>query len=293
VGESKYCANAKVVVLSGGEPFLRPDIVELAGFFTKQLPAASLGILTNGIDTPRILAATRKIIDTYKPKQLWLGSSLDGVGSCHDTVRGRQGAFAGLQHTLEVFHKELPQIHWALNFTITPYNTSQIIPARDFAGAHDADFLAQFAVPKQVRGKFTWSDESLHQARQQILRVIDGMVNERDYPSLLEHVERFPDKGLLSRLYYWGNLYRYHRAPQRYFKKCVAGTAFAMCDPYGNLFFCPLLRGRSIGNIRKEPFDRIWMSSHAQDIRAAIRQGDCHCWLVCVLFPLLDKVLAP
>ena len=42
----------------------------------------------NRIDTDNIIETTKKILDTYNPKYLWLGSSLDGIGEVHDRIRG-------------------------------------------------------------------------------------------------------------------------------------------------------------------------------------------------------------
>ncbi len=91
VGESRLLQKPKVVVLSGGEPFLRKDLVDLCGFFSRQLPASSIGILTNGINTDMILNKTKDVLNRHQPQALWLGSSLDGVGKEHDRIRGVDG----------------------------------------------------------------------------------------------------------------------------------------------------------------------------------------------------------
>jgi len=64
-----------------------------------------------------------------------------------------------------------------------------------------------------------------------------------------------------------------------------------MLNPYGALFFCPILKNKFVGNIREEKFDYLWMSQRAQGIRNFIEEGNCHCWLVCIIFPVLEKAL--
>jgi len=292
VGESRLLQKPKVVVLSGGEPFLRNDIVDLCGFFSKQLPQSSIGILTNGINTDVILNKTKDIVNRFQPHSLWLGSSLDGIGQEHDRIRGVPGAFAGLYKTISQCRKELPFIKLSVNFTLTPYNVDQLLPAKRFADSEGLDFFAQFVVPKQAREEFIWKPQDLDRVNKEIMQIIQEIISKIGPGGSIDSPEKIKDKYLISQLYYWSHLVKYQTNPQRFFKKCVAGSKFAMLNPYGDCYFCPGHKNSSIGNVREQKFDSLWTSEKAQHMRSFIEDGNCHCWLVCTVFPVLEKALS-
>lgn len=291
VEESRYLQNAKTVVLSGGEPFLRQDIVDICGFFTKRMPDSSIGILTNALNTDRIVEKTKSILDKANPRSLWLGSSLDGLGSGHDVIRGTDGAFLSFSKTVQRCKKELPQVKLSATFTITPYNIDQLVPAKRFSDSEGINFYAQFVVPKEARGAFNWTPKTLNIAEKEIMKIIRDLIGNRNEESILDSLGQAKDKDMISKLYYWSHLLRYQTNPQRFFKKCVSGAKFAMFNPYGDLFFCPNHKASSIGNIKDDRFDNLWMSEKAKNMRSFIQDGTCHCWLVCIVFPVLEKAL--
>jgi GT2 family glycosyltransferase/MoaA/NifB/PqqE/SkfB family radical SAM enzyme/glycosyltransferase involved in cell wall biosynthesis len=288
---SKYLENTKTVVLSGGEPFMRKDLVDICGFFSNRSPETSIGLLTNAMNTEDIILKTRAIFEKFNPGSLWLGSSLDGLDIGHDRIRGVNGAFKAFNSTMERCKKEFPQIKISATFTLTPYNIDQLIPAKEFAENNGLDFYAQMVVPKESKEQFNWTPQNLDFAQKEIIKVIRSIIGDKDFGSVLKSVEKAEDKSLISKLYYWSHLLKYQTNPQRFFKKCVSGAKFAMFNPYGDLFFCPNHKKSVIGNIRKENFDDIWVSDRAEHMRDFIKDNSCHCWLVCIVFPVLEKAL--
>ena len=57
-----YLKNLKEVVISGGEPFLREDLLKILKIINKY-SNASIGITTNGLIPDIILSTTRKALD--------------------------------------------------------------------------------------------------------------------------------------------------------------------------------------------------------------------------------------
>lgn len=78
--------GSPALLLSGGEPLIRPDVFELIGEARSRGMAVTLssnGTLIND-DTARLLADLGV---------RYVGVSLDGIGAVHDSFRGRRGAF--------------------------------------------------------------------------------------------------------------------------------------------------------------------------------------------------------
>lgn len=216
---------------------------------------------------------------------------MDGLGAEHDKIRGTDGAFAAFYRTIKRCKKELPGVNISATFTLTPHNIDQLIPAKDFADNEGLGFFAQFAVPKERRGKFIWAESDLIRVEDKVKQIVEEFIINKDYRAFANSLDKHRDNGLLSQLYYWSRFVEYQSNPQRFFKKCLAGSKFAMFNPYGELFFCPILKEKIIGNVREEKFDQLWMSKKAQEMRVFIEKGNCHCWLVCIVFPLLERVL--
>ena len=73
--------------------------------------------------------------------------------------------------------------------------------------------------------------------------------------------------------------------------ECLSGSRYAMLDPEGNVFFCPVGRKQIIGNIRSKPFDDIWTSAAAELERARIASCQCKAWIRCIANPIVDRLL--
>ncbi len=123
--------GAPVVLFSGGEPLMRPDLVELASY------AVSKGMRA-------VISTNGTLISKDKAKELkevglsYVGVSLDGMEEVNDRFRGRKGAFkdamAGIINCQEVGLKV------GLRFTINRMNTAEI--PRIF------DLLEEYRIPR-------------------------------------------------------------------------------------------------------------------------------------------------
>ena len=289
VEKSQLLKDMRVVVLSGGEPFLRNDIKDIAGYFLKKYPGISLGILTNGIDTERIISISREIIKEYRPDNFWLGSSLDGVGDQHDAMRGVKGAYTSLKKTAAACKRN--NIPFTLTFTLTSRNYDQILLASKAAKDMGIELYLQLAVAKDARDKqvFSLSLEQLKVAEKDIYQLIQQKLKAVNINEYVMNPLQEKFRLLSAHLYYLSNLIRYYKHPARYFNQCVAGKRFAMLSPYGELYFCSKLKRGALGSIRTASFDTMWQAEDAKNIRRYIADSLCHCWLVCIIFPVIDE----
>jgi len=112
---SKY--GCPVVLFSGGEPFMRKDLIELAEYADtlKLRPVIS----TNGT-----LITKKNALAAKKAGVKYIGVSLDGLPDINDKFRGVQGAFnmaiTGMKNTLKA------KVKTGLRFTLTRYNNKDL-----------------------------------------------------------------------------------------------------------------------------------------------------------------------
>jgi MoaA/NifB/PqqE/SkfB family radical SAM enzyme len=281
---SRILNNFKTVVLTGGEPFLRKDLVEIGEFFLEQLPRAALGILTSCFQPDIILEKLARLSQKYPGERIWLGSSLDGLKATHDRVRGVPGSFDRALETLERLQASFPELPVSVNFTITPINYRELGEVYDLCREMGVGFSAQFPITWKGTRSFTWRDEELEECSRTVTRIMEDRISRPPGANLEIRPLGVNEIELLTELYYWKNLVPYQRNPRRIFAWCPAGWRYAMLNPRGELYFCPRLKYSTMGNVKNDPLDQIWRSDRARELREKIQSGACHCWLNCSVY---------
>lgn len=289
---SRLLQDVEFVTVTGGEPWVRPEAVEIVSVLRKQFPKASLGVLTNLWNTNFI---RRKLVELSERgvDRLWLGSSLDGVGDTHDRIRGQKGAFAGFMRTMKMIQNDFPHIDLSINFTILPQNRDQLWDAYAFAKEHKLGFGAQFVVNHegyQAPQTFSWKESELKEVDSHIDRILEDIASSDQALKRLVTQPPAQSRWLWNKMLYWSYLRKHGRGSPRFFDDCMAGRRYAMLDPEGNLFFCPVNKHKWVGNVCKKGFDEIWNSQKAGRLRSEIIPCQCRCWLNCIANPILDRL---
>lgn len=86
--------HTQKVALTGGEATLHPHFADIAMFFLEK--GFDLTILTNGYN----YLAIDKLLEMSKAYHYKIKVSLDGIGSTHDLIRGREGTFSRVEETI-------------------------------------------------------------------------------------------------------------------------------------------------------------------------------------------------
>jgi len=75
------------ITISGGEPFIRPDITGIIKIIAKKNKPKIITIATNGIHSEKIYRDVKQILSFYHGL-LVINISVDGIGRKHDEIRG-------------------------------------------------------------------------------------------------------------------------------------------------------------------------------------------------------------
>lgn len=279
---SQYLKGLQGIDLTGGEPFLRKDFVELCGFFIEKYPNATIAIPTNSLKPELIVRKLKEINEMYKSKNIYISISVDGIGKTHDKIRGITGAYHCVLELIEVIKIQMPLIKIGIDYTIMPDNYRDLLSAYELSKNLDISFSTQFAQISQtyygnIEKQFEWDNINLGEVK----KMIDVIIKERR-----------KNKKILSRLhdtdtYYLANMVRYEKCHSR-MCKCYSGTYSFFMDPYGNIFPCIMLNEK-VGNIREMDFDELWLSKKARDVRKFIKDKKCACWTPCETYPSLIR----
>jgi MoaA/NifB/PqqE/SkfB family radical SAM enzyme len=96
----KTIRGVKTINLTGGEPFLRDDLIDIVRMCVAS-GIKTISIPTNGILTERITYFANKMIKTPGLSMLKINISLDGPENTHDTIRNVIGCYEKAMKTIE------------------------------------------------------------------------------------------------------------------------------------------------------------------------------------------------
>lgn len=275
--ESPYLAHLQGVSFTGGEPLLRKDFVDIAGLFIKRFPNAIFGVATNGLNPGLTINKIKQIQDRYNPKHFSVSLSLDGLNGKHDEIRGVQGAFESLMQTIELLKSET-DVNIGIDFTITPWNYSELLAVYRFTKENNIKFLAGFAHNSgayygNTELQFDWSSSELETIEADMNTIVRERIKN----------ESISNKLIDPYAYYLSECTS-QRTDGKMRQKCCSGTHSLFLDPQGNVYPCIML-DRKMGSIMENRFDGVWTSPEATSIRDLIRSGRCGCWVACEAVP--------
>jgi radical SAM protein with 4Fe4S-binding SPASM domain len=250
-----------MIVLTGGEPLLRPDILDLARH------ASSLGLMvvmgTNGtlIDAARLAALSEAGVSA-------LGISLDSLDPAyHDGFRGRPGAWAKTMAGLDACRQA--GFMFQLHFSVTDDNAAELDDMIVFARSAGAAVLNVFFLVCTGRGEtVTNVSRAVHE---RVLRRVAEAA--RDEEELLVRARCAPHfKRLALEL---DPPLPVTRAQGYDAGGCLAGTRYCRITPEGELTPCPYI-DQSVGSLRQRDFAALWREAPLfQELRTPRLQGRC------------------
>jgi MoaA/NifB/PqqE/SkfB family radical SAM enzyme len=254
------------LVITGGEPTVRRDLVELVGAAIEaNRGIEEVWVATNAGDPDVVERQVRGLVALpgyQRLRKLGIHISLDGHGEVHEGIRGlRRGAFARIDEAIARLKRIGAQTPLALQINCTVQR-------------QNVDHLPQLAAYAERLGisivytpvdKLSKTDEE-YTSSMQIA------------PEQLATLRAFLDQAprtvhALPKLAFWEDFFRMQQgAPRRF--PCVLPYLSVIMLPEGDLYICGT-NAEVYGNVYQQPIDEIWTSQRARDLRRAIWGKDC------------------
>jgi radical SAM protein with 4Fe4S-binding SPASM domain len=242
------------VLFSGGEPLVRPDLLELISYAVAKGLRVTLS--TNGT-----------LIDDDIAKKLkannltYVGISLDGIGDTNDHFRGVPGAFERAVRGFRACHKAGQKV--GLRLTLTKHNCQDLHQIFDFIEAEGIQRACFYHLVYTGRG--TSADELPHSAVRRAMDII------------LQRTEDFHKRGLNKEILtvdnHADNAYIYLKMKERNPQRAEeiyqwmawngggansSGVGISNIDTQGNVHPDQFWQTALLGNIRQRKFSEIW-----------------------------------
>jgi len=246
--------GSPVILFSGGEPLLRPDLFELGAHAVGRGLRAVIS--SNGtLIEPEAAARIREAGFSY------VGVSLDGMEAVNDRFRARRGAFrealGGIRNCREA------GVRVGLRFTLNRHNLDDLADILDLLVTEDIPRACFYHLVYAGRGSRLRAADLSHEQTRSAVDLI--FARAREYHA------RGLDLELLTVDNHTDGVYLYQRLREeqparaeevlqllRWNGGNSSGVGLAAVDPQGNVHADQFWQHYSFGNVRSRPFSEIW-----------------------------------
>ncbi|MGM5482228.1 MAG: radical SAM protein [Nanobdellota archaeon] len=270
---SKIFSKLRWINLTGGEPFLRRDIIDVVKEINKLPKLEGIALPSNGLMPSVIVKRAEQMLQTIsKDKFMSITLSIDGFEETHDKQRGIKGAYRKVMKTFNGL-KELEKKYDNFNVGVQP-TISKV-------NLHEIEDFYRFMKKKTKNIGFA------------VMLTSAGYYDNKDSPAALNQhdkkkIGRFFQKVLKDQPqygFYYSKLIEMFRTGKRNFG-CLNGYITLYMDPQGNATPCPILSANKkyfVGNLVKN--SNAWFGKKAKRIRRDLKKEEvCEtCTMMCDL----------
>ncbi len=260
------------ITFSGGEPFLRRDLVQIVEKVYAISRPHIINIPTNGLLTSAIVEYTTAIAKACPKAQIIINVSLDGIEAQHDEIRKVPGNYA---KALATFNRlkalNLPNLAVGIHTVISQFNVESFPSvANELLRLKPDSYITEIAEERveldTVGAKIT---PSLVAYKSAIDYLIHRIKNE-NYTGMNKITMAF-------RIEYYNFVKRILR-DERQVLPCYSGVASVQISPDGDLWSC-CIKARSLGNLRQGGYNfrKLWFQPEVELERRQIHKKKCWC----------------
>ncbi len=277
-------ADAGVLILafSGGEPTIRPDILQLIQRASDR--GMFVAVATNAV----VLSSREKVAEFKKAGLQFAQISLDGINpKTHDSFRGVPGTFG---KTLEGIRNCVAEgLFVEIATTATRYNIKEITDLIDFASKLSVNWFMLYNFVPTGRARDIVELDLTPVEREDVLKIcwnkmktsgIDVLSTAPQFVRVAQEIEAAPASTDKPALFASGTSgEEMHVIPTHFFNPklsgelnrlaefiggCGAGRFYLSLEPNGDIFPCvffPHEEAMKVGNLFKDNFEEIWRHS--------------------------------
>jgi radical SAM protein with 4Fe4S-binding SPASM domain len=267
------------LAFSGGEIFLRDDLVEITKIFYKANRPAIILLPTNGLMPAVIRERVGMILESCPESTIVVKLSVEGPESINDSIRGK-GSFEKTMETYSMLGElldEYPNFELGINTVFCSGNQDSMDELIELVNGLEKIKTHTVSL---IRGNV--ADEGLKDVdMEKYYETVDRMaVNLRENTSSVYRFRGATLKAaqdILQRRLIYETYTRNRRMVP-----CHAGRLNLVVSETGDVYPCELLE-KKIGNIRESGYDikKLLGSGQALEIIRSIRKDGCFCTHEC------------
>jgi len=265
----KLPGSLRDINFSGGEPYLRKDLVEILKNVVKAAPKARIIISSNGFATDLIVARTKELLK-IKP-DIGVAISIDGIGEMHNEMRGIPGGFDKAIETVKRL-KEIGVKKLRLGYTATDKNVNHLSKVYNLSRELGVEFTHSFAQSSEF---YFGGKQNVHNPRGEVLN------GEYDY-LIREELKSWNFKRWARGYFAYGmRKFVMSKSPML---SNAPGRDFFFLDPSGDIY-PSVVHNVVMGSIKnihdQNTFEQFWCSREVEVARQKIDDLKMPVWMIC------------
>jgi MoaA/NifB/PqqE/SkfB family radical SAM enzyme len=262
------------VTISGGEPFLRPDLPEIVDAIMAESGPEIINIPTSGTTHKHIFAFLPRMLERTKGIQFTVNFSLDELGERHDQIRRTPHNW---EKTLESIRfakslkKTYPHLVVGIHSVISVFNVKRF--PEIYEGLMELEPDSYITEVAEERAELLTVGTGITPPPETYAEAVDFLIarmksnRRKGYASIVE----------AFRLEYY-ELTKRILAERRQVIPCYAGLTSCHIAADGDLWGC-CVRAEPVGNLRDVDYDfpRLWQGRAAKKFRRSVKNLECQC----------------
>ncbi len=277
---SRSFGNLLWLAFSGGEIFLREELVEISRIFYANNRPAIMLFPTNGLLPELIREQTVHILEDCPKSVIAVKLSLDGIGAEHDRLRNTPGSFNKTMETYRLLEGLLdghPHFELGVNTVFCSENQDRMDGIIDFVKGLKNIKTHTISL---VRGNL--SDKGFKNVDAEKYHRAVGRL-EQNLKNKTSSVYRFRGAGIKAAqdILQRSMIHRTMQEKRRLIP-CYAGRLNVVLTENGEVFPCEILTA-SLGNVRNHDYDitKVLASENALKAVGSIMDNGCYCTHEC------------
>jgi len=258
---SELLNDIRELDITGGEPFIRDDIVDLfhgiCDLKSSNFPGLkSVAVTTNGLLTDRVAPTVEKILPALQKQNIDLVvvCALDAVSDLHDQIRNFPNAWSKVSHTIDALcrlREKTSNLIVGVKTTILPLNIDELDGIAAYAEERGLFTIISPCIITEGRYLNPDRAEDLSFSTQDTRKMIDFFASDRFQWS-------FHGQSLID-FFKTGSMK----------KPCSCGFNYFFVRSNGEMHLCPLIK-ESVGNVTSRDAASLYYSDAANRIRKTI-----------------------
>ncbi len=273
------------VNLTGGEPFARKEIVDIAKLYIKNTTIQSIYVTTNASLPERVEEFAKSIINFNKNIQLTFQISIDDLPERHDEVRKIQNLFDNCIETYRRLQKIDERVNPIISVTVSHENCENI------------ENIFQYLTVKCKINSLKCTivrDEGVYKTpkekKEKIFKAYSWLTNKIKEMSKEKKINNYNLKSIQGKLHNkkdeisWEMIKKMYLNP-KYISPCHAGSLFGIISSKGLVYPCEILEDKLLGDLRDNDMDfmKIWKNQTTNNTKKFILNSNCNCTYECAL----------
>jgi MoaA/NifB/PqqE/SkfB family radical SAM enzyme len=256
------------LALSGGEPTLREEIVEIVRRVLDVRPhIKEITLCSNGLDPDRVVETTRSLIDLANSRRIpkfAVSTSIDGYGPIHEQVRRVPEAFERVSETIRRLQELQHEKSFYLSATcvVQPLNMDNLVQI--------AAFCKQIALPLTFVPICTTNTHVNDEVTRDNLR-LTGIQTDKLKSIFSNELSCYLTP---SNLPFWKEYFQMAAGKKRKLP-CFMVNHYVQLDSDGTLRSCGADNSLIYGNVKDDSPDRLWFADKAKALRRRVKTVYC------------------